>query len=444
VPRPKACGACPHARRRPSCDHVPSCYLREGADGASQPEAPIADVDSVREQTVGGRYATLRRAVGGGIAAVLAIGTAVQQVSDWPKPLALVLVPVGSMLVTRSFSSSLLRIIAAGLLSFVAFVGGSAIYDSLSEAEHVAGHGSLVPAPSRAPAPWVVDLGATASKTIIKDGVAWSLTDDRRLTRVDLTNHVAMPPIPVDPASRDLLLCGSHLLLLTRSGTALVLRASDGRVLRKYHFDGQADAATCSASWLWLVHGHVLVRLAIPALGEEPVETRDLHQEIDVLFYWHSLLWALDKQAGALIGYDPVFENAQAQASLAPGASALLGLDRKLAAVHTGISCVRRIDLAAQQEAGRGVPLTPNPFAATSDGHSAAIADHSTSAITLIVEGNVRTYRLPFGNRRINGLAMDGRWVILNDESQNSLLIFRRSDLTALDQETTPRLPACR
>jgi hypothetical protein len=101
------------------------------------------------------------------------------------------------------------------------------------------------------------------------------------------------------------------------------------------------------------------------------------------------------------------------------------------------------VSAKAGTETGQAFPLTPDPSVWTSYGSSGAIADYSGSAITLVTDGKARTFDLPWTDRHLQSIAMTTRWIVLDDDNRDQLLVFTRKALLSRKPQSNPRLSNC-
>jgi hypothetical protein len=382
------------------------------------------------------------------VTAVLGAGTALTGLSKWPLWVALVVVPLGSAALTWIWTGSPRRTALAGVAGIgIAVAAGTLVTrngDGEDRADVLSPGG---PVERKKFDPWYLPLGGTPWRTVIYGDTVWTLTNGGLLARGDAAGRSPLPTIQVPTSAEDMLLCGSFLVILTDAGVATLRRARDGVEVRDYPFakSGPADAATCSASYLWILRGRVLARVPIPEMGKADVETKELEPHVDAIFYWRDRVWTQDAQSGDLIGYDETDINARSTAQLS-GDADLLGLRRSLVASHQGTSCLRTIDFAEEAESRAGTPLTPNPIATGSDGNVGVIADRSLKSFTVVRDGvldAVRTYELPMKDLRVTGAAINDKWIALGDASEPRAVVFRRSQLGLLKRKSNKRLNAC-
>jgi hypothetical protein len=415
----------------------------EAAITAPRPAA----AEAVDDPGVWGLFRTWRVAVGSGIVAAVAGGSMVMTISSWPRSLVYGLAPLAAWVVAVKLTGSERRAAIAAVAVALVVAGAAVAYGALHGSKAgpvgVAHHAGR--SPEAAPSDRVVQLGSAPISTVVYRDLAWTLAAGGWLVAVDLPSQVRRPPIRLARGTRQILLCGSFLVLITASGTVTLRDAIDARRLRSYRSGGRPDRAACSPSRLWLARDGALVRLEIPALGNGRVDTKSVSQHVDGMLLWNRLLWLVDAETGSLVGYDTEFENAREKAWLGSGVDVVLGLGPRLVAVHREISCLRSIAIGRSREQGRGIPLTGDAAAAAGDGRSIVVADYDSGQITLIGPGRTRTLALPFGAVRVATLAFDDRWVVIGDESQDRLLVLPRSALYTLERVRSPRrLPACR
>jgi hypothetical protein len=441
--------ACPFANGGACCNDESTC---PGA--ARSRRQPVEDARRSggarrREQAVRDRLdVRIGAALVAGLGLVYGVGKVVLDVVTWPVWLLLGLPPLFAAAVVFKLTKSIFRGAVAGIVIALAIVAGLGVYAWLTS-DGDSGERPQPPPPEEAPAILPpVGLERAPIETVFHDGVAWTLTRGGELLGLELEDSMALAPIGVAGDAARLLLCGPYLVLLRSSGFAGFRRASDGRFVHRYEFGGEAHAATCSRSTLWIVRENELlgkdelVSVAIPRANPESIGIWPFHHPVDFVLYWDERLWTLDREAGQAIAYD-LRPNEQTRASLAPGVSSLLVLGGDLYAYHRRDSCLRPIDLVDRREGGPGVPLTRSPSGAASSGGSVAVADGAAPRLTLIFEAEARTYELPLESGRLTGVAIDDRWIVLRKTRPNALLVLRRADLARLEPMAARTPRAC-